>query len=798
MIIALDSDDDSEPIVNRSARKPRPIHNFVHTENPMLDILNCSASHQERSWKGNRYPESTMNLATYELCKNGRGSYETKAKNMPLPCFSSVKRYIDCLSPRFQPGKVYASELKKFLDDRNYSHDVIVSVDGTRVSSKVEFDVPTQCLIGLTAPLDHISGMPDMTTLQNLTPSGMLDALQKRTRSDNLEVFMVKSFQPGSAAMPVCVINTDNRFAAGHVVQQLYTIADALSAKGVTVRGLASDGDGRYLKAQKHITSFGLKKVNWYGFTLYGDPNSDVGAIQDACHLINKMKMRLSNPAASLFPGTKIATLNDITSFFYDKKLKLTIDDHGLVEGDIKNSDHTRDKMNLAGTLRICSPKVLECLKKVPGSEGTQQYVRMMIMLKEALIDKETDGFTIIYNIIYVASFFRRWRQYLIDSCSGASHFVTANVWTCIELNAVFIARLANTGHHKLASILNSQDCEEFFRTLRSFTPSLVTNINFTVKESFSKIQNVIAAMLVTNELSGKEGVTFVEKMADNAIPDSMKFVPAFEPNIELTVEMALLAAQKSAEELGIFSAEADPSTIIVAPPCRVDLVNEAVTKNSLNLEPKFVVENSVVADRQIVSAQNFDFVDAPSVANNFEKVKSRNPFSSETIRISAFLNIFDNKELVSTDRVRRFITTKSSQAFQSSKLRQDVYRLTEPCAKLLDCALNDWVVVYDASNTELPYMVGKVSKIKNVTSSKSRKQTVYAFDSFAFNDDLSRRSFIMSPIYAMNFNDGTLIPKTSTDFFDEKLYIATVNSQMLDFEMMTFADDLFSLLEED
>lgn len=789
-----DSDDVSVPS-NTVVRKKRPIYESNRSENSMLDILNSSASYQERGWNGNRYPESTMNLGVYEMCKNGRGSYLTKAKNMPLPCLSTIKRYIEDLSPRFQPGTIYARELKKFLLTRNYPLDVIVSVDGTRVSSKVEYDAPTRCLIGLTAPLDHLTGMPDMTTLTDLTPSGMLDALQQRTRSENIEVFMVKPLQPGSSSMPICVINTDNRFAAGHVVQQMDTIVDALAVEEITVHCLAADGDSRYLKAQKHITSFGLKKVDWHGFTLYADPESKLGAMQDGCHLVNKLKMRLSNPAASLFPGTKIATLSDITSFYYDKKLKLSIDDHGLVDDDIKNSDHTRDKMNLAGTLRICSPKVIECLKKVPGSEGTQEYVRLMLMLKEALIDTETEGSTIIYNMIYVCSFFRRWRQFLIDSGYGASHFVTANVWTCVELNVVFIARLANMGCLKLASILNSQTCEEFFRTLRSFTPSLVTNINFTTKESFQKIQHVNALMTVTNELNAKEGVNFAEKMADSIIPDADKFIPKPELNIDLLVQMAMCAAKKSAEALGINSVEADPSTIIFAPPNRADLVAEAIAKDRPSLEPKFAVKSSVVGDFRIVSAENFDFVDAPPVSNCFQKVKSFNPFATEPIRIQTFLNKFDTKELVSTDRVRRFIGTNQSQC---SQLRQDVYRLTEPFAKLLDCALNDWIVIYVKSKEELPYMVGKVSKIQNVTASKSRKKTAYTFDSFAFNDALSRRSFILSPIYAMDFNSGSLIDRTVTSFFDESLYVATVNSEMLNFKMKTFHDELFSLFEED
>lgn len=54
---------------------------------------------------------------------------------------------------------------------------------------------------------------------------------------------------------------------------------------------------------------------------------------------------------------------------------------------DVANKDKTRDKMDKDATDRMCSNEVLQCLKEIEGSEATQQYVKLMLLLKEALID---------------------------------------------------------------------------------------------------------------------------------------------------------------------------------------------------------------------------------------------------------------------------------------------------------------------------------------------------------------------------------------------------------------------------
>lgn len=776
--------------------KPRPIYDLKRSAHGMLDILNNSATHHIRGHKGNKYSICEMNSAAYDFCKNGRGYYKTKAMNLPVPSVSTVKRFIGSLSPRFEPGKIYSEEAKNFLVDTNNPMHVVITVDCTRVSAKVEFDAPTQSLIGLTAPFDPETGLPDMSGLKNLTVKGILNALQSHSRSSFIEVFMIKPLQIGSASIPISVIPTDNCFTAGHVIQRILTITKALNDENISVECFASDGDTKYMKAQKHLAGFGKKKFNFYGFPIYGDLESVIGAMQDGKHLLNKMKMRLFNPDISLFPGEKLASLNDITSFYNDKNLKLTKFEHGLNAGDIKNSDRTRDKMNSDATLRICDIKVLECLKLVPGSEATQEIIRCMIMLREVLVDAGTDGSKIIYNMVYVTSFFRIWREYLRLEKIGASHFFTPNVWTCIELNMLFIARLAEKGLHKLAHILNSQVNEEFFRTLRSMSSSLLTNINFTTKECLQKMQYTSVLMMVTRNLRVQEGLSFAEKFADTIIPDNKKFAASAEAASELIsiVQLATLDAKKSALNLGMNCGEADPTTILSTPPNRETLIEETRSKQRQQLEPRFQIKSSVVDDQEIVSVGALSFIEGPLISNQILRVTSQKPLKTEHIQIQTFLNLFDTRENVPLDRSHRFWVS-DAQA-KSSQQSEPVCRLTESYAVLTDCMLGDWIVIHSVAD-ENCWMTGKVSKLRKISDSKLRKHVACADDFFAFDSKKPQHSFMLAPLFKMKYDETSLLPKKKPQtYFSETSYVVTIDPKLLDVTENTFSEDLLNMLD--
>jgi hypothetical protein len=79
-----------------------------------------------------------------------------------------------------------------------------------------------------------------------------------------------------------------------------------LMQRGVKVEG-SSDRDSRYLCRQKAFVRFG-EEFNFNGFKLYGNPQSEIGGIQDFWQMLAK----LMDGATILQIGNHIATISHL------------------------------------------------------------------------------------------------------------------------------------------------------------------------------------------------------------------------------------------------------------------------------------------------------------------------------------------------------------------------------------------------------------------------------------------------------------------------------------------------------
>ena len=106
-------------------------------------------------------------------------------------------------------------------------------------------------------------------------------------------------------------------------------------------------------------------------------------AVQDSLHLGYKFKNRIYESTKEIIMGHH---------FVSRAHLQILIDmpnlgrnDHQLTQTDVA-SDKSHEKMNTKATAKICQPLIVELLKKhVPGSEGTQLYLRLINFLLELL-----------------------------------------------------------------------------------------------------------------------------------------------------------------------------------------------------------------------------------------------------------------------------------------------------------------------------------------------------------------------------------------------------------------------------
>ena len=95
--------------------------------------------------------------------------------------------------------------------------------------------------------------------------------------------------------------------------------------------------------------------------------------------------------------------------------------------------------------------------------------------------------------------FFRIWRVWLKkNGYNEADHFVSGNVYTCMELNCHMLLNLV---YNVIKGIFppeslriwlsGSQGCEETFRMLRSMTSTFSTIVNFSIKGIIQRIHKL-------------------------------------------------------------------------------------------------------------------------------------------------------------------------------------------------------------------------------------------------------------------------------------------------------------------
>ena len=192
------------------------------------------------------------------------------------------------------------------------------------------------------------------------------------------------------------------------------------------MEGFATDGDDKYFGAQKSLIGFGTS-VDWNGFTLYADLFAELRASQDFLHMLQKIKWRAFNQKNDLSFG-----MFPINSTY----LKILLADdyvsretYGLTYGDVESKDRAQDKMECKVMLKLCSWDLIEGLKVVAGSDGLQQYLRLLTMLHDAcMLNKSEITLEIrLYNLIYVVSFCRRWKSFVLNRGGKASNFLSPN-----------------------------------------------------------------------------------------------------------------------------------------------------------------------------------------------------------------------------------------------------------------------------------------------------------------------------------------------------------------------------------
>jgi len=200
----------------------------------------------------------------------------------------------------------------------------------------VEYCAKSNKITGLSLPFSTSTGMP-LPAIEACLASDIFYALENFERSSTVQVILAIPNHPKSKPFLFGIYSTCNKFKATDVVARMKYMKQKLNELGINVLLFGSDGDSRFILAQKILGGFG-NFSDFHGMTLAGNIDSQFLASQDPYHISKKLKNIMFDMASNL----RIGNYNVTLSFLYILIKKFPFEEHGLRKSDL---DH-RDRMN--------------------------------------------------------------------------------------------------------------------------------------------------------------------------------------------------------------------------------------------------------------------------------------------------------------------------------------------------------------------------------------------------------------------------------------------------------------------
>lgn len=129
--------------------------------------------------------------------------------------------------------------------------------DATRITGRVQYDSPSNQLIGIVLPFDD-NGMPVAFSFPATSAKAIHDHFQNNTPASYSYSIMVQPLQNDAPCFCLCLFGTNNKFREEHVTKRWKYITEQLEIEGVKTVGISSDGDSRLMKAMRLQSSLGI------------------------------------------------------------------------------------------------------------------------------------------------------------------------------------------------------------------------------------------------------------------------------------------------------------------------------------------------------------------------------------------------------------------------------------------------------------------------------------------------------------------------------------------------------------
>lgn len=466
------------------------------TTHYFLNKLKSAANKNAKREKGGyRYDEDIKFYASYLRMIIGPLAYETLQRNLEhsLPSLSSTNRYIRSSGCHVSEGILRCEELSLYLTNYKLDPFVCISEDATRIVGKVQYDSRSNQLVGFVLPLNSSTGMP----IPFVFPARSSEEIIKHFFNNNqlssyLNVIMAQPLA-NVPAFCLAIFGSDNKYSSFDVAKRWNFINEQLAEVNVKALTFASDSDPKFNSAMRSLSQLGHKTIiDW--FSCCGFIEGPF-FFQDIIHIATKLRNfflrtiydKRSVPFGKFF--IRIEHIYELLSMF-------TKDKHQLTPSTINPSD----RQNFKSVLRLCNQRVTTLLKdNIKDSKGTIQFLQIIRDVVDSFMDLKLTPLQRIRKIWYSLFILRMWRDFIQSSKKYTlkDNFLTANCFSCIELNAhsmvlcMLYLKKVNKPELFIPSLFESQPCESIFRQIRSLTSVYSTVTNCTVKEATSRISKI-------------------------------------------------------------------------------------------------------------------------------------------------------------------------------------------------------------------------------------------------------------------------------------------------------------------
>lgn len=464
----------------------------------------------DKSDKSVRIPKDLQDVAIFLYISGGRALYNFLEHNMPLPSCSSVRRYISSFDPILE-GELRIQELKKFLKDNNLPTKLWVSDDSTGLVNRIRYDRKTNKVVGFVLPYDD-NGMPKSNSFLATSAKAIENYFKKEKPARLLYTSIVQPLAKNAPFFCLLMNGTDDKYDFEIVCRRWLYIRKRLQEEGIELVGRSTDGDPRAFKVMRLecglIYGYMASMCDIEEFKARLRP--ELVLMQDTVHIGAKLKARFLKTSIILAMGNYSASIAHL-------KILITSvpkDEHCLTFKDV----HSVDKMNFDSVLRLCHPRVIECLKEyIVDCDGTVQYLKLIHFVLYSFLDADLAVEKRIYSIWYCVFFLRVWRAWLLkhEKYSTDDNFITLKTYICIEINAHGLYNMVlrhidmNSFEDFFPYMYGSQPCESFYRLMRSLTSIFLTMVNCDLLDAMNRVKKIELLCKIANKDFGENAIIF-------------------------------------------------------------------------------------------------------------------------------------------------------------------------------------------------------------------------------------------------------------------------------------------------